>query len=300
MTGLRLAARYARLLLVLGLVGGFALPELAQAMKPALPALVAFLVFVSALRIGLRAALGSLHEARRSVGLVLAFQLAVPLALVALLLPFAPAGGYAAVAAVLAMSAPSISGSPAFTVMLGHDPAPAMRLFILGTALLPLTVIPVFWLVPALGGPGEVIAAALRLTAVIGLAAGAAFALRRLVFPDPGAETVQALDGLAAVTLAVIVVGLMSAVGPVLRTDPAALAGWLALAFAVNFGMQIAARACGAPVAASVIAGNRNIALFLVALPASVTDPVLVFIGCYQVPMYLTPILMQRFYGPPR
>ena len=44
----------------------------------------------------------------------------------------------------------------------------------------------------------------------------------------------------------------------------------------------------------SVTAGNRNIALFLVSLPAGVIDPVLLFIGCYQVPMYLTPILMRR------
>ncbi len=48
----------------------------------------------------------------------------------------------------------------------------------------------------------------------------------------------------------------------------------------------------------SIIAGNRNIALFLVALPTATTDPVLVFIGCYQIPMYLTPILLRRFYGP--
>ena len=47
----------------------------------------------------------------------------------------------------------------------------------------------------------------------------------------------------------------------------------------------------------SIVAGNRNIALFLVALPAEITNPLLIFIGCYQVPMYLTPILMRRLYG---
>jgi len=80
---------------------------------------------------------------------------------------------------------------------------------------------------------------------------------------------------------------------------------WLGLAFALNFGMQVlslvlhrATGRNGRSVPVSVIAGNRNIALFLVALPASVTDPVLIFIGCYQVPMYLTPILMRKFYGP--
>ncbi|MCG6904667.1 MAG: hypothetical protein LJE68_18500 [Rhodobacter sp.] len=299
---LRLIARHGRAALVTGLIAGFALPGLAAMLKPALPAMVAGLVFISALRIGLRAALGSLAQARANLWLVLTLQLGVPLMLVAILAVFGWHGSAVGLAVVLAMSGPSISGGPALTVMLGHDPAPAMRLLILGTAILPLTVVPVFWLTPALGGLADVALAALRLTAVIATAVAAAFALRRRFFPDPAPETIRMLDGLAALSLAIIVVGLMSAVGPTLHRDPAALAGWLALAFAVNFGMQglgfAVLRQRPEAVPASVIAGNRNIALFLVALPASVTDPVLTFIGCYQVPMYLTPILMRRFYAP--
>ena len=78
------------------------------------------------------------------------------------------------------------------------------------------------------------------------------------------------------------------------------LAGWLALAFALNFGMQILAHTVLADTIArvpvAIIAGNRNVALFLVALPSDITDPLLIFIGCYQLPMYLTPILLRRFY----
>ncbi len=295
---LRLAARHGRLLLVLGLLAGFALPDLAAVLKPWLPQMVAGLVFVSALRIGLRAALGNLAEARAALGAVLALQLAVPLGLI---LALALAGWLdtpAGLALVLAMAAPSISGGPAFTAMLGHDPAPAMRLLVLGTVLLPLTVLPVLGLLPALGSAQAVALAALRLSAVILLASAAAFGLRRMAFSNPSPDTVRALDGLAAIALGVIVIGLMAAVGPALRSDPTGLAGWLALAFAVNFGMQALVRASGAPVAVSVVAGNRNIALFLVALPAAVTDPVLVFIGCYQVPMYLTPVLLGKIYGP--
>jgi hypothetical protein len=285
--------------LILGLVGGFALPDLAAAMKPALPGLVALLVFVSALRIGARAALGGLRVAGRALWLVLGLQLALPLAAV-LILGLAGWGGTAAgLALVLVLSAPSVTGAPPFAVLLGHDPAPAMRLLILGTAILPLTVVPVFWLSAALDDAGTVIAAALRLAAVLVVTIGAGFALRRRFFPDPAPETVRALDGLAALLLAVVVVALMAAVGPMLRGDPMALLGWLALAFAINFGLQIATRLAGAPVGAAITAGNRNIALFLVALPAAITDPVLGFIGCYQVPMYLTPILLQRFYGRP-
>ncbi len=294
---LRLAAQYGRALLVIGLAAGFALPDLAAMLKPALPGMVAFLVFVSALRIGARAAVGNLREARHDLALVLVLQLAVPFAVGCGLAIAGLHGSIAGGALVLAMAAPSISGSPAFTVMLGHDPAPAMRLLILGTALLPLTVIPVFWLLPILGGPDEVVRTAMRLTLMIAIATGTAFAARQSLFPHPQPETVRALDGLAALTLAVIVVGLMAAVGPTLRTEPSVLVGWLSLAFLASFGMQAAARILGAPVAAAIVAGNRNIALFLVALPSGVTDPLLTFIGCYQIPMYLTPILLGRIYG---
>jgi len=46
--------------------------------------------------------------------------------------------------------------------------------------------------------------------------------------------------------------------------------------------------------ALTVMAGNRNIALFLVALPEPVMAPLLIFVGCYQIPMYLTPLLTGR------
>lgn len=294
---LRGAARHSRVLLVLGLVAGFALPGVAAAIKPYLPGLVAFLIFLSALRIGARDTLGSLSQARAALGWVIVLQLGVPLIGVAVLWGLGwhvlPIG----LALLLALSGSSISGSPAFSAMVGRDPAPALRLLILGTALSPLTVIPVFGLSPVLGGFGAVALAALRLTVVIALAVVLAFALRHWCLPDAGTAEIQAIDGLTAIVLATMVVGLMSAVGPALWADPAGLAKWLALAFAVNYGQQILAFWITGQAGASIVAGNRNIALFLVALPAAVTDPILVFIGCYQVPMLLTPILLHRFYA---
>lgn len=293
---LRICGRHGRVLLPLGLLAGFALPGVAAAMTPALPVMVAFMVFVSALRIGPRQAVGGLQEAQSSVTTVLALQVAVPLAAVAVFWAMDWQGSVFATAAILALCGASISGAPTLTVMLGHPPDAALRLLILGTLLLPVTILPVFWLTPGLGDAAQVAWTALRLTGVLALAIGAAFALRQLAFPEPSSQTTQALDGLSALTLAVVVVGLMSAVGPALREAPLSLLPWLALVCAVNLGQQVIARLIGASVATSVVAGNRNIALFLVALPAEVLEGLLLFIGCYQVPMYLTPLVMRRFY----
>jgi hypothetical protein len=46
----------------------------------------------------------------------------------------------------------------------------------------------------------------------------------------------------------------------------------------------------------AIIAGNRNVAIFLVAVAVSNSDEFLIFLGCYQLPMYLTPIFMRWLY----
>jgi hypothetical protein len=163
-------------------------------------------------------------------------------------------------------------------------------------------VIPVFWLAPALGTPAEILGSAARLLLIIFAATAVAFLLRSTVLRDPAPAGLAALDGLSAILMAVLVVGLMSAVGPALRGDPAALALNLGVAFVANFGLQIGTflilrrRDPADAVPLAIVAGNRNIALFLTALPSTITDPLLLFIGCYQVPMFLTPIMLDRLY----
>ncbi|MGC9419719.1 MAG: hypothetical protein ACP5EN_12185 [Rhodovulum sp.] len=297
------AARHGRLLLVAGLVTGFLFPALAQAMRPWLPELVAGLMFVAALRIGPRQALGAVRELPGVVGLVLVYQLALPLAVAGGFWAAGLGGTAAATALILLFAASPISGAPNLAVLSGGDPAPVLRVLIVATALLPVTVLPVFFVAQGLGGAGAVLAAAARLMAVILLAAGAAFTLRHLVLRAPQPPTIAALDGLSALAMAIVLVGLMSEAGPTLIAQPAEFAGWLALACAANLGAQLLAarllkrtRFRDQRTGLSIAAGNRNIALFLVALPPEVTTPLLIFIGCYQVPMYLTPLIMGRLY----
>ena len=100
------------------------------------------------------------------------------------------------------------------------------------------------------------------------------------------------------------VIGLMSAVAPTLAAQPMVLAGWLLLAVVTNLGLQLCAYlllrnghspAYAAPLA--IVAGNRNVAIFLIAASASQSEEFLIFLGCYQFPMYLTPILMRPVLG---
>lgn len=300
-TGLGWIARHGRSVLVLGLLAGILFPDLALALRPWIGELVAILLFIAALRVGPRQAVGALADLRNSIVFTLLFQIVFPVTAM-LLFRIAGWSGTLSTALVLMMAASPISGSPNLTILTGHDPAPALRQLVVGTALLPLTIIPVFWLAPALGDGAQVFTAAARLLLIIALAAGVAFAVR-FWFAKPAKQTLVAIDGLSAIAMAVVVVGLMSAVGPAMRSSPQAFALALGAAFAGNFGLQVLVtlwlrRSGTSHIAAplGIVAGNRNIALFLAALPAAVTDPLLLFIGCYQIPMYLTPILLRAFY----
>ncbi len=295
-------ARHGRMVLVAGLVAGLVFPWLAQFLKQWLWLLVAMLLFVAALRIGYQEAIGRLGDISRSLPLLLLFQLATPLCAIAVFTAF---GHHSAIATaiILCTTACSISGSANLAIMTGNNPAPALRLLIAGTAILPLTAIPVFFLLPELGSITAVLSASLKLLVLIGGATGSAFVVRKLLVPEPDERQLKAIDGLSSILMAVLVIGLMSAVGPALRNAPQAFVTTLAIATAVNFGLQTLAwfglkafvddnrRA-----AVSIVAGNRNTALFLAALPTHVTDPLLLYIGCYQIPMYLTPLVLGRLY----
>lgn len=302
-SALAFAARHGRAAMVLGLLAGLLLPGLAQTLKPWIPEMVAGLLFLNAFRIGLSRAFGGLGDGAVTLKATLILQLAMPLGALALFSLMGIAQTPLATALLLMLCAPSVTGSPNITQFLGHAPDPAFRVLICGTALLPLTLIPVFLLAPDLGDLGDVLLAAGKLLGTIAVTVTIAFTLRRLFAKGLTGAPAEAADGLTTILLAVIVIGLMAALGPALRSDPMLVLQWLLAVLAANLGLQVLTYRflmwrglATEAVPLGVVAGNRNFALFLIALPAATTDPLLIFLGCYQIPMYLTPILMRRIY----
>jgi len=167
-------ARRGRWFLVAGLVLGLASPTLAHAMRPTVGPLVVALLFLAMLRIGPEGFRVGRAALSRALGLLCVLQLALPLA-VALGLSWAGLlDRQVATGAVLIMAAAPITGAAHIVVMTGGEPALALRQTVIGTALLPLTVLPVFALVPAFGSAAEIAGAVLRLLAIILCAGGLA------------------------------------------------------------------------------------------------------------------------------
>lgn len=295
-------ARNGRLVLIAGLLLGAFLPDLAFLFRPAIAPMIVGLLFLAMLRLGPEGLVAGLRGLHRAAGLAVLFQLALPLAAAALFMAAGVLAHPLAMGAVLVLAAAPITGSPNITLMAGGDPAPALRQLVLGTALLPLTVIPVFMVMPAFGSPQAVVRAALELLALIALAGAAAVTLRLLGVVRASERSYLAMDGLAALLLGLVVIGLMSAIGPALVNDRPGFLAALAAAFAINMPIQLAVSAWvarrqpSAAPAIGIIAGNRNAALFLSVLPAATIDELLLFIGCFQIPMYLTPFLLSGWF----
>lgn len=307
MNPLHLAARHGPLVLVAGLAAGLLLPGLADPMRPLLPPLVALLLFLTVLRMEPSVLLGSFVDLRQVISAVAGFQILMPM----MVLVFGFLGGWTGSSIFLALlimvAAPSIAGSPNMCLMLGYPAEHALRLLVVGTAILPLTAFPIFALLPELGDLQSVLRAVLRLFLTIALATFAAFVLRRTLVRTPSQSTLRNIEGLGTITLAVFVIGLMPSLSATALVNPTIAVFWIVFACVVNFGAQIisyfltrARMSADKVTAISLIAGNRNIAIFFVALPPEVTGPIMVFIGAYQIPMYLTPMVMQRLYRPER
>ena len=299
-----LASAHARLCLMAGLAAGLLLPSLARAMVPWLPHMVAALLTITALCIGHRAAVGAARDMRWGLAAVAVLQLAVPLVLLFVLSMFGLQNTPAALATVLASAAPAITGSVNLALILRLDGGRMMQILVLGTAAFPITILPILAALPQLGPAPDVIFSAIKLLVVILISTAIGFCLRAWIFPRPTDGQVRALDGASVLAFSFIVVGLMAALNPALRSDPWAVAKWAMLAFTISYALQALTlitlrRTALHPVAGplAIGAGNRNIALFLVTLPAEVLAPLMVFIGCWQLPMYLTPILLPRLYA---
>lgn len=198
----------------------------------------------------------------------------------------------------LVAAAPPISGSPNLVLLLSGNGSAAMRWLMLGTMVLPISCLPILYLLYPEQSASIMIRPSLVLLAlIVGSIVCAALFLKAnqslgiTLKPD-------VLDGASALVLAVMVIGLMSAVHQP-ESTLRSVVNMLVFASVVNAGYQflgfvfakLAKLNSADTITHGVVMGNRNIALYLTALPAAQIEPLLLFIACYQVPMYLTPLI---------
>ena len=295
---LAFAGRHGPALLFAGVLLGLAWPGLAAAVKPAMGAAVFVFTLGAFLKVDPAALHASLRRPGRNAITLLWIVVGVPLTGVALtsLLPL-PEGIRLGV--LLSLLAPPVGSAAAIAAMLGLDAALALTMTVVASVLSPL------YLPLLIGGLGGQTTAAIdtagmlmRVALVVGGAACAASALR-LVARDAVKRNPMVMVGLSVVGLIVVGIGAMDGVQPVLRAHAGDVFGWIALAFALNGGLQIAGTLLfartGARHALSVglISGNRNVTLIWVAVAPwlQASPQAEVFLAASVFPIFMLPLL---------
>ena len=99
-------ARHGRYALAGGLLAGFLLPDIAQNLRPFLPQMILFLLFLTAFRIGAKATLLGLRNSFAALKVALIFQLVLPLVALAVFIPLGLSHTTFAIVIVLMLAAP--------------------------------------------------------------------------------------------------------------------------------------------------------------------------------------------------
>jgi len=239
-------------------------------------------------------------EVKRALLLLFSIQLILPILVLLIMRAFSVPLEWQ-VPITLVGAASFITGGPSIVMMLGGNGSAAIRLLVFSTLALPVTAFPVLAMLPLHSSHIMLARTAILLALVVLGAFIVARILRKFVLGAYCEQQREVLDGLAAVVLALIVLGLMAAIHSA-WAEPNLLLKTLFWACFINFTYQFIGLGLNhlfsmkLPIVLGVMTGNRAVAIFLTALPASTYQPFLLFIACYQIPMYLTPLLGNYVY----
>lgn len=280
-------------ILALGVLVGLAFPALAELVRPSMPVMIFVIVLGTLLRTDGRAVIAVLGRPALSVLLPATVMVACPV-LVGLIAYRLGLGPELALALVLATAAPPSSGTAAVARMLGLDGTVPLAVTLLCMALAPITV-PL--LAGWFGGIGlSAVDLALRLALLVGGAEGVALLLRRFVGSQLHSHG-KAVDRIVVVALLVFVVATMAGVRAQIEADWQSAMLCLVLAFACNLSLQGAGAfllpgALAERLTVGLILGNRNVGLVWSALGAAASPRMALFFAATQLPIYLTPRLI--------
>ena len=298
---LEACARQGARILAISIFIGLAVPPLAGLFRDVVTITVAGLMTLVLLRVDFSQVLAWLRRPLLIAALLAWLLLGCPILAYAAasFLPISP--GFAAGLVVLATGCAATS-SPAFARLVGLDGDVAFVVSILSTFLVPFTAPPM-----ALGLMNIDLALSLgglmaRLALLVGLPMALSLVLRRIIPAPALAREARAIDGMVVLLVAAYGVGVMDGVPALFLVAPMHVLSGVALAFGGCLGLNIAtalAFSAAGPrlsLAAGLLSGNRNMALYLAVLPQETAPDILLFLTLCQFPLFLSPFLLGPVY----
>jgi predicted Na+-dependent transporter len=209
-----------------------------------------------------------------------------------------------ALALMMFACAPPLASTTNIALMIGLDAAICLNVTIIGAVLLPFIAPPILTMTSGFDVNLDAWIIFTKLLFIV----GGALIVGSILRYSLGVKRIQrhgnTFDGLTTLMLLAFLMAVMGPGGKILLSDPMLALRVCAIALAVNFLSNILF-AIGSEylssgklrkpqrISASIglIAGNRNFALMVPALPDEIFAGVVVFLAFYQVPIYLTPLL---------
>lgn len=290
------------MLLAVGIFAGVFIPPLAALFRDFVTVTVAGLMTLVLLRVDLAQVLAYLRRPVLVAAMTTWLLLVMPVIAYAVAMA-AGLDGPLGAALVISATGCAATSSPAFARMVGLDGEISLVVAVVTTLLVPFTAPPL-----ALGLMGIDLAISLgglmtRLALVVGLPLLVSIAIRRVVRAEVLHRFGPAVDGSVVWLVVLYGFGVMDGMLAKLLAEPGWVMGGLALAFAGNFGMNVMTALVFLPagrrlaLAGGLLAGNRNMALYLAVLPAATDERILLFFALCQFPLFLSPFLLRPVYA---
>ena len=295
------SGRHGAALLAGSIFAGLFLPPLAALFRDVITPVVFILMVLVLLRVDPAQVLANLRRPLLVAGLLAWLLIATPVLAWALLGALGITGPLAHGLVIVATGCAATS-SPAFARMVGLDGEIAFVVAVLSILLIPLTAPPL-----ALGLLGIDLAISmtglmLRLGLVVLLPLVISIGIRRVVAPAQLTHWGRAVDGAVVLLVVFYGFGVMDGVLARLLAEPGFILAGIAMAFggtlAMNALTALAFAGFGQRLAlsAGLLAGNRNMALYLAVLPEATDPGILLFCVLCQFPLFLSPFLLKPLY----
>ena len=280
---------------------GIAVPPLARLLEPLLYAFVFFLMLFSALAINLKNALPDRQGFGR-LAAVLGWQMLLLPALIGVGHGWVPVGGRWSELMFLTACAGTIFGAPAFARVMRLDALLTLRGVLAATLLMPLILPVLVPLVTQRTAEFDLPAYAARFFIFIVLPLAAAFLYQTRSSGIRPARH-RLFDRLTIVFLSLFGIAVMDGIGARFVEQPLNTLGMLGFALAVHgafFGLSFLIFlqwGYREALTAGLLSGYRNLALLLAVGGSLLPPDFIVFVALWQIPMYLTPLLVKQLGG---
>ncbi|MCC7271980.1 MAG: Na+-dependent transporter [Alphaproteobacteria bacterium] len=293
--------RHGTRVLAVGIIVGLALPDLAHALKPFLPAMVAATMTGALLRLEWRD-IGRQLRAWPRIAATTAWLIVATPVLVAVVAKALPLPDGLVAGMVLSAAGPCIMAAPSIALLLGLDAALSLVAMVAVHLLAPLTVPPLALALLGIHLHIGMVELTVRLAAFVLGAAIVAEAIRRVLGRERLRAAGEAINGANMLVLVAFAIAIMDGITAAALADPGLVLVYLFAALVFNALLQVAGarlfRRTGAPAALAVgfMTGNRNMGLMWAALGADTPIAIALYFAVAQLPMYLFPAVQSPLY----